>query len=128
MSALSKWMACFGCREWLINDQSSNFIGPLMTNIIKEAQIRHQFTAPYCPWSNGTVEPLCNEVLRIAKALLSEWELPAGHWPAIVEVVQKVINQSPLNRLGKASQGKVRCPMEIFKGLRISSSFIRSTL
>lgn len=124
-SALAKWMACFGSMEWLVTDQGSHFVASLMTSLTQEARIRHHFTTAYCPWSNGTIERLCKEVLRVARALLSEWRLSAGSWTSIVEAIQKIMNQSPLKRLGTNAQGVMRCPMEVFTGLKASPLIIR---
>lgn len=117
-SVLGKLMACFGSMRWLVTDQSSHFIASLMTSLTKDARLSHHFIAPYCLCTNRTVERLCKEVLRISKTLLSEWKLPVIQCPSTVEAVQRVINQWPLKRLGKTSEGRTRCSMKIFTGLR----------
>lgn len=35
------------------------------------------------------------EVLRCARALLSEWRLPEDAWPRVIKLVQVVLNHSP---------------------------------
>lgn len=100
-NALSRWFACFGCMHWLVTDQGSHFVASLMSTLTKKAKIRHHSTTPYCPWANGTVERLCKEILRITKALLSEWKLPVTQWPSLTESIQKIINHSPSKKLGK---------------------------
>lgn len=82
--------------------------------------IKHSFTTAYCPWSDGTVERKCKEVIRISHALLSEWRLSTGQWPAVLDVIQRIIHHSPVHRLGKNENGNTRCPMEVFLGLRPS--------
>lgn len=32
----------------------------------------HHFTLPYFPWSNGAIERLGKELLRVARSILSE--------------------------------------------------------
>lgn len=91
-----------------------------MSNLTTHMHIKHHFTAAYCPWSNGTVERVCKEVIRIARSLLSEWKLSAGQWPAILDKIQRVINHSPVERLGKDKNGNTRCPVEVFLGIKPS--------
>lgn len=111
--------------RWLLTDQGSHFKTTLMKNLTDEMQIRHHFTIAYCPWSNGTVERLCKEILRIARALLSEWKLAVGRWPAVIDAIQRVVNHSPVERLGRSANGNMRCPMEVFSGLKPPSLIVR---
>lgn len=73
----------------------------------------------YFPWSNGTVEHVCHEVLRSCKALLSEWRLSPLDWPAVTECMQSVLNETPLKSPGtrnKTQPGVYRTPLEVFTG------------
>lgn len=88
-----------------------------MKNLTQEAGIRHHSTTAYCPWANGTIESLYREVLRACWALQSEWKLPAPEWPAVVEGIQNILNQSPLERLGKKGDGAYLTPMKVFLGM-----------
>lgn len=38
--------------------------------------MHHNFTLPYFPWSNGAVEHLGRELLRIARELILEFQQP----------------------------------------------------
>lgn len=91
-------------------------------------QIRHHFTTAYCPLSNGTVKSLCKEVLRIARALVFEWKLSVGEWPAITFALQNIIIQSAVERLARNKDEKVRCPMKVFIGLKSQLSVVRPLL
>lgn len=110
--------------DWLATNQRSHFIATLMKNLIREARIDRHFTTQYCPWGNGTVERLCREVLRTVRGLLSECKLPATQWPSMVDAIQKIINQSALNRLERSKQRVLRCSMEVFNGLKRSIMII----
>lgn len=78
---------------------------------MKEAlQGHHHFTLAYCPWSNGTVEVVCRELLRASRALLFEFKLSAKRWPSVFPLVQYYLNNSILPRLGD------RCPLTAFSG------------
>lgn len=91
-------------------------------------KIRHHFTTAYCPWANGTIERLCKKTLRNVHALLSERKMPTTGWPSIVDTLQKAIYQSPLQRLGKNKDGRVRSAMELFTELNPSSLLLHSML
>lgn len=74
----------------------------MKANFTKKIRIRHHFTTAYYPSEKRTIEILDKELLRVAHALLSEWKMLATQWLSIVDSVQKVINQSFLQRLVKA--------------------------
>ena len=56
---------------------------------------RHRFSTAYVPWSNGTVESFCKEVLRVLHALSTEMRVPETDWPSVVPALQSIINNSP---------------------------------
>ena len=57
------------------------------------------------------MEVVCRELLRVLKALLSEFQLPFKLWHTVLPIVQSVLNNTPLRRLGG------RCPLTAFTGL-----------
>lgn len=71
----------------------------------------HHFTLPYCSWTNGTVEVVCRELMRVLRALTSEFQIPFNFWPSVLPLVQSVLNSTHLARLGG------RCPLTAFTGL-----------
>ena len=87
----------------------------LVAQLQSKLKVSHHFTLAYSPWSNGTVEVVCREVLRACRALLSELQLPLKCWPDVVPIVQSALNNSILPRLGN------RCPQTVFTGLPHSS-------
>ena len=119
--ALASWIATFGCPDWIITDQGAHFRNRLLKDLTVELHVQHHFTTAYCPWSNGTVERVCREVLRALRALLSELKLAPADWPSVLEIVQSVLNQAPLKRLGRrkdSPSGVYRCPLEVFTSCR----------
>ena len=119
VNALTTWISSFGSMKWFVTDQGSHFKNELINGLSSELRINHHFTTAYSPWSNGTVERICREVLRACRALCSEWKLAPQDWPSVVECVQSVLNHSPLKRLGlrdKNYPGVYRTPMEVFTG------------
>lgn len=108
---LIKWFASFGVVNHWVSDRGTHFKNELVRIIREETNSSHHFTLAYCPWSNGTVEVVCREMLRATRALLSEFQLPHNAWPSILPVVQSALNNTILKRLAN------RCPLTAFTGL-----------
>jgi hypothetical protein len=70
----------------------------------------HHFTTANCPWSNGTIESACKQVIRAFRAVLSELKMYADERPEVVNMVQSVLNNSSSTRLNK------RTPMQVVTG------------
>jgi hypothetical protein len=66
-----------------------------MTEVQKQLGTKHYFTTAYCPWANGTVEAVCKQTIRAARAMLSEMHLAPQEWPCIIPATQAVLNNSP---------------------------------
>lgn len=115
--ALAQWVACFGSMVWLVTDQGSHFHNALHDDMVRKFKTKKHFTTTYSPWANGTVERINREVLRACKALLSEWRLAPQDWPAVVDCIQSILNQSPLKRLGTRRPGVHRTPIEVFTAI-----------
>jgi hypothetical protein len=81
--------------------------GPTST---EGTQIQASFYNANCPWSNGTVESACKQVIRAFCALLSELKIYADDWPEVANLVQSVLNNSLSTSLNK------RTPMQVFTG------------
>ena len=113
--ALVDWFTTFGVVTQWVSDRGSHFRNELVTMLQDKLKVSHHFTLAYCPWSNGTVEVVCREVLRACRALLSELQLPQKSWPDVVPMIQSALNNSILARLGN------RCPLTVFTGLKQSS-------
>lgn len=94
-NALLDWCAAFGAPSSFMSDGPTHFKNETIRLLTKGLQSCHHFTLPYCPWSNGAVERLGKELLRIARALLSETQRPKNEWPQLLPIFQSVINNSP---------------------------------
>lgn len=94
-NALLDWCAAFGAPSAFMSDSPTHFKNETIRLLTKGLQSRHHFTLPYCPWSNGAVERLGNELLRIFRAVLSETQLPKDEWPQLLPIFQSAINNSP---------------------------------
>lgn len=61
--------AAFGVMRAWISEQGSHLKNKFVTLLSEKLQANHKFTLPSCPWSNGSVEVYCRELLRSCRAL-----------------------------------------------------------
>lgn len=57
---------------------------------------------------------------------MSEFRLAPKDWPDCLRIVQKTLNESPLERLGKSKNGSYRSPLELMTGIRPNSKVLTS--
>ncbi len=108
---LISWFSSFGVVTDWVSDQGTHFKNELVKLLRERVKADHHFTLAYCPWSNGTVEVVCRELIRTTRALLSEFQLPRSAWTQVLPIVQSVLNNTILTRLAN------RCPLTAFTGL-----------
>jgi transposase InsO family protein len=108
--ALVRWFAVFDVVLLWISDRGSHFKNKVVRRVQKELKTKHHVTTANCPWSNGTIESACKQVIRAFRAVLSELKMYADEWPEVVDMVQSVLNNSLSTRLNK------RTPMQVFTG------------
>lgn len=70
---------------------------------------------------------MCKELLRISRAIMSGRRLSVGKGASIVDVIQRTLNHSPIERLEIHGDGNCRCPLEVFLGLKPSPRNARPT-
>jgi hypothetical protein len=87
-----RWFAVFGVVLLWISDRGSHFKNEVVQRVQKELKAKHHFTTANCPWSNGTIESACKQVIRAFRAVLSELKMHADEWPEVVNMVQSVLN------------------------------------
>jgi IS30 family transposase len=103
-----RWFAVFGVVLLWILDRGSHCKNEVARRVQKDLKAKHHFTTANCPWSNGTIESACKQVIRSFCAVLSELKLYADEWPEVINLVQSVQNSSLSMRLNK------RTPMQVF--------------
>lgn len=96
--------------KWF-SDQGPHFCNEVMQLLATTLGVRHRFSTVYAPWTNGTVEAVCKEVLRVLHAVSTELQVPETEWPSVVPAIQSIINNSPSRRLGG------RCPIKVHTGM-----------
>ena len=74
--------------------------------------VKHNFSAVYVPWSNGTVEAVCKQFLRVIRAFSHEFEIAESDWLSTVQAVQSIIYNWPARRLGNRAPITVHTGME----------------
>jgi transposase InsO family protein len=71
VDALMRWFAGFDVVLLWISDRGSHFKSEVVRRVKKDLKAKHHFTAPNCPWSNGTIEYECKQVIRAFRAMVS---------------------------------------------------------
>jgi Integrase zinc binding domain len=115
VDALTTFFAAFGVSTTWILDQGSHLKNSLVEGLRQTLRWRHQFSLAYTPWSNGTVEVVNMEIMRVFRALLGEFRMQQVDWPDLVKLVQFVLNKSPSPRLNGLA------PITSFTGLSSTS-------
>jgi hypothetical protein len=110
VDALMRWFAVFGVVLLWISDRGRHFKNETVQRVQEELKAKHHFTAANCPWSNGTIESACKQVMRAFRAVLSELKIYADKRPEVLNLVQSALNNSLSTRLNK------RTPMQVFSG------------
>jgi hypothetical protein len=82
----------------------------VMLDVQKQLGTNHHFTTVYSPWANGTVEAVCKQAIRAARAMLSEMPLAPEEWPCVLPAIQAVLKNSP------SSHRAGRTPLAAFTG------------
>jgi transposase InsO family protein len=109
VDALMQWFSVFGIVLLWISDRGSHFKNEVVRRVQGELKAKHHFTSTNCPWSNGTIESACKQVIRAFRAVLSELKMYAEELPEVFNLVRSVLNNS-LSRLNK------KTPMQVFTG------------
>jgi Integrase zinc binding domain/Integrase core domain len=109
-AVLIEWFAAFGVAQQWVSDQCSHFKNTVMADIQKQLCTNHHFTMAYSPWANGTVEDVCKQTKRAARAMLSEMHLAPQEWPCVFPAIQAVLNNSP------SSHRVAQTPLTAFTG------------
>lgn len=112
-NAIIDWCALFAVPNSLMSD-----------GLVKKGlKFPHHFTLPYTPWSNGALERLGEEILRVLRAFTSEVQMRLDEWPDLVPLVQSVLNNTLYPHRANIS------PVTAFMGMVPSppiSTFIRT--
>ena len=84
----------------LRSDNGTEFPGSGFESLLVENKIKHEFSAPYYPHQNGTVECGCRTVFDMARCLMIEANLPKLLWSYAVYASVYIRNRCVNPRLG----------------------------
>lgn len=98
-----KWVLCFpntdvenaahaiidccaanGVSGGVMSDGATHFKNETIGLVSKGLKTPHHLTHPYCPWSNGAVDHLLRELLRVLRSLISELQMENIEWPDLI--------------------------------------------
>lgn len=99
-AGLQRWCTTLGVPSVLVSDTATHFKNHLLAKLTTLLGVDHRFAVANSPWSNGTVENVMKEVLRVLKALLVEYRSAVTDWEHFVPMVQWALNSSYRARLG----------------------------
>lgn len=89
---LIDWCASFGASKCFMSDGPTHFRNETLRLVSKALHTLQNFTLPYFPWSNGAVERLGRELLRITREILSELQLRPDAWPDLLLIFQSALD------------------------------------
>jgi hypothetical protein len=110
VDALGNWFSTFGISRVWVSDQGSHFRNKIVDGLRRILQAKHRFTHLYCAWSNGTVERVSRELLRLLRVLFSEHprESTSG-WPQFIRMCQLILNGTYRRSIGTIPMKTVIC-------------------
>ena len=115
VNALLDLFSRFGVPSLLVSDGPTHFKNKVIKSLVERMTARHHFTTPHCPWANGSVERLNQDILQVMRALLSEYRLLPRQWCHLRPLVQMSLNHTLVASLGN------RAPITVFTGLPASN-------
>jgi len=121
--AIIDWSAAFGVPNGLMSDGPTHFRNETVRLVAKGLKVPHHFTLPYTPWSNGAVERLGKELLRVFRSVVSELQMDLKEWPDLMPLVQSALNNAPSPQRGNVA------PITAFTGMEPSppiATFLRT--
>ena len=77
------------CR-WASN--GSHFKNKLVAELNDILETKHHFTTAYSPKSNGTVERVNREIMKVLRSLVSEFKISWNEWASLLPLVQGALN------------------------------------
>eukprot|EP00924_Labyrinthula_sp_SR-Ha-C_P009982 snap_masked-scaffold_21-processed-gene-5.42-mRNA-1 protein AED:0.45 eAED:0.45 QI:0/-1/0/1/-1/1/1/0/1856 len=119
-NALLRWRADLGFAEQfcIITDNGSHFANQLMQKLATSIGFEQTFTVAYSPWSNGSVETINSQILKLFRSLTSQFGLYEKEWPKLVPVISYILNNRPSPRRAGFT------PNEIFLNLKLATPLI----
>jgi len=90
--ALLDWYKRFGVAETHVSDKGSHFKNKVVAELNDILKTKHRFTTAYSPKSNGTVERVNREIMKVLRSLVSECKISWNEWESLLSLVQSALN------------------------------------
>jgi hypothetical protein len=97
VDALMRWLAVFDVMLLWLSDGGGHFKNEVVRRVQKELKAKHHFSTANCPWSSGTIESACRQVIRAFRAVLLELKMYADEWPEVVNMCYALLRMRPLS-------------------------------
>ena len=104
------WCMRNGIPKVLISDQGPHFRNELLKIVANTLRIEHSMTTAYAPWSNGAIERVNGEFLKVLQALADETNTNNEDWHELLPMVWGALNMTSVPSLGN------RSPIEVHTG------------
>ncbi|KAK3895510.1 hypothetical protein Pcinc_000749 [Petrolisthes cinctipes] len=111
-------MSPYGTVKRLRTDNGTEFTSESFRSLMIRNHIKQEFSAPYSPHQNGTVERFWRTLSEMARCLILESKLPKELWTYAVKTAAKIRNRCYNPRTGKT-------PIEILTGQKRNLSNMR---
>lgn len=95
------WRARFGLllNSEFISDNGSHFANQFLKTLFEALKFKQRFRVKYSPWSNGRIERVNKDVLKLIKILKSEFRVSDLELDMIIPQVLYYLNNTPSNLL-----------------------------
>lgn len=93
-------MAPYGTIKRLRCDNGTEFTSKEFRNLLTDNRIKQEFSAPYSPHQNGTVERSWRSIFEMARCLLLEGNVPKDMWHYAVKMAAHIRNRCFNSRIG----------------------------
>lgn len=78
-----------------MSDGNTNFKNETLRLVCRGLRIPNHLKLSYSPWSNGTVERLGKEILKMLHATVSELQMNQNEWPDLIPIVKSASKNVP---------------------------------
>jgi hypothetical protein len=111
--SLVDWNKRFGVAETHVSDKSYHFKNKVVAELNDIFKTKHHFTTAYSPKSNGTVERVNGEIMKVLRSLVSEFKISWNELASLLPLVQSALNNY------KSASLAGQAPITVFTGLPV---------
>ena len=105
--------------ECLRSDGAGEYFSHEFSRFLDDQGVKRKFTCRYTPQQNGVAERKNRHIAEIARALMSEKEMPQYYWTEVVHTAVYIMNRTPTAAVHDVT------PEEKFTGLKADVSHFK---